>query len=211
MPDDGAEKPVGEILTTRTMIQFLHPEYIIERHKHGWLIRAADGMTGVPFNALSEATKLFPKKAVIHLGIAHHFGAVFAVGTKTGCAAWVEEIEAAIAGLPAELRWFRGTDTGLSAMTIYAALARRDSGSTADALTQVRDGYVPADVSDFGRCKRLLQRFPEWRSKLGQVAEAFPKSKWRALVGHWDKLESLPDAEVTAALDVIYAAVEKAV
>ena len=48
---------------------------------------------------------------------------------------------------------------------------------------------IPYDAGDLGRCLRLLDKLPEWRARLDEVAEAFPQ--WRPLVEHWSELESL--------------------
>ena len=45
------------------------------------------------------------------------------------------------------------------------------------------------DPDDFGRCHRLLERFPEWRERLPEVADKFPV--WRGLVAEWDRLTAI--------------------
>lgn len=52
---------------------------------------------------------------------------------------------------------------------------------------------IPHDPQDFGRCYRLLGHFPEWRERLAEMAEVFPK--WGPLVESWPELESLWEAE----------------
>jgi hypothetical protein len=53
---------------------------------------------------------------------------------------------------------------------------------------------VPSDAGDFGRCSRLLARFPEWRANLVRVAEAYPDTKWPAIIARWDEVESADTA-----------------
>jgi len=87
------------------------------------------------------------------------------------------------------IAWAVGDDTGTSSKTIWTVM----TGISADTWTF---GYCPSDASDFGRCYRLLQRFPAWRQRLPEVVERFPE--WTPLVRDWDKLSALyeqqPDA-----------------
>ena len=75
--------------------------------------------------------------------------------------------------------WFRSTDTGISSNTIFGVMT-----GTLIAWT----GY-PADPADFGRCYRLLAKFPEWRPRMQEVSKEYPN--WERLVNNWDNLESL--------------------
>lgn len=74
--------------------------------------------------------------------------------------------------------WLEGRDTGISSCTIYAVMM--------NVKTPMSRYDVPHDPDDFGRCYRLLGLFPEWRLRLGEVVERFPK--WKLLVEHWDEL-----------------------
>ena len=58
------------------------------------------------------------------------------------------------------------------------------------ALAQV---LAPHDPDDFGRCHRLLQAFPEWRSRLDEM-RAHPG--WGPLVDAWSELEALYAEEI---------------
>jgi hypothetical protein len=60
--------------------------------------------------------------------------------------------------------------------------------------SKCRDGSVPADPSDFGRCYRLLKHFPEWRLRLLEVVARYPE--WCALVREWDALTELYEEEI---------------
>jgi hypothetical protein len=51
----------------------------------------------------------------------------------------------------------------------------------------------PLDVDDFGRCYRLLLLFPEWRPRLGEVAERYPH--WRPLVAAWNEITASYESE----------------
>lgn len=87
---------------------------------------------------------------------------------------------------PDQARWLRSRDVGVSSLTIFEVM----TGHMLE--TPFRFGYSPpVDASDFGRCRKLLEQFPEWRTRLGEVADRHPA--WRAVVGAWDRLEQLHD------------------
>jgi hypothetical protein len=66
--------------------------------------------------------------------------------------------------------------------------ARAASGRVPDAAESAATG--PQDASDFGRCRRLLDLFPDWESNLHVVSEAFPATPWPSLVDRWKDLTS---------------------
>lgn len=76
-------------------------------------------------------------------------------------------------------KWFFGHDTGLSSKAI------------AFFMMGTRDVYFnyPHDVSDFGRCYRLLELIPEYRKRLWEMRGVNPE--WTALIEHWEELEAL--------------------
>jgi hypothetical protein len=84
--------------------------------------------------------------------------------------------------------WLQGRDTGTSSLTIYAAITGERSPA--------RELDVPQDPSDFGRCYRLLKRFPEWRGQLYKTADLC--KKWRPFVEDWDKLTALYEQELAS-------------
>lgn len=81
------------------------------------------------------------------------------------------------------LEWMMSGDTGMSSETILSVMEG----------TPCRYPSEPADPSDFGRCHRLLQHFPHYRERLGEVVAQYPV--WTALVRHWDELAALYEAE----------------
>jgi hypothetical protein len=82
--------------------------------------------------------------------------------------------------------WSDGPDSGISSKTLVQVITGASLG--------VRQPSMPLDPGDFGRCYRVLQRFPELRSQLGKVAEAYPE--WRLLVQAWDELERVYEEEL---------------
>jgi len=85
--------------------------------------------------------------------------------------------------------WLSGHDTGRSskAMCRFFLTGR------------VMANDYPYDVGDFGRCVRLLQCVPEWRSRIGELAALGPV--WGAIAANWEWLETLYEEEMATARD----------
>lgn len=181
----------------------MKPRYTIERWPHGWLLCGPDGHSGIPANALSECQGLFPKKAVMNAAIPHHLRAhgnrnvVFCVGVASELALWSSEIAFAIRGLPAQERWWKGLDVGMSSAAIFAVFCEPQFQFEAKEMSR---GAIPRDADDFGRCCRLLDAFPEWRPQLNRVAEAYPETKWKTIVDRWDEIANAPASDATTIL-----------
>jgi len=174
----------------------MKPSLSIEVMPHGWLICAAPGKTGIPLSALADCGPLFGKHALICMGLPHHFNAtgypahVCVAVAPNGAAfsAWQREIDAAVEKIEdPQQRWWQGTDTGMSSMTIFAALASEAWKS--QARLEIRGGSVPLDAGDFGRCARLVGSVPGWRERLPEVEAAYPQlTEWKAIIARWDEL-----------------------
>jgi len=99
--------------------------------------------------------------------------------------------------------WERGLFVGSSSGTIFTVcMGRRPMGFAADRL-----GAAPLDPADFNRCHRLLRVQPEWRSRLGEVALAYPT--WKGLVEHWDELTAMLEAKNPAMYDRMQVLLER--
>lgn len=170
----------------------MKPEYIIERYKHGWLLRGTDTRPGIPMDALTECLAMMPKDSVIDGGISTALGGVCAVGTSENCDKWRAEIEDELqkSSWHPEMKWLLGTDTGLSSKCIFAALARPDNKTAIDRDIR-KVAHLPHDSDDFGRCLRLVQRFM-WRKRLDELVVARPE--WSLIVSRWDELAALHEA-----------------
>lgn len=83
------------------------------------------------------------------------------------------------------MEWLMSDDCGTSSETICMVM-------TSSNPLHHRLGRPPSDNDDFGRCYRLLKLFPEWRSRLPEVAQRFPA--WGPLVKAWTELETLWEA-----------------
>ena len=79
----------------------------------------------------------------------------------------------------AALSWFRGFDTGVSSLTIWSVMTGHP----------VQNTGIPYDPADFGRCYRLLELFPEWKTRLGEVSARYPE--WRPFVEAWPRLTAM--------------------
>ena len=168
------------------------PDYTIERWPLGWLICAAIGKTGIPIGALNECLGLFPKDAVMQMAIPHHFNAsghephvVVCVATVQDGQEWEKQIEDSLAEADPQDRWWRGTDVGLSSAALFAVLADKNWQWCADYMGH---GATPVDAADFGRCHRLIGRFPEWRNRMDEVAVKYADTKWPAILQRWDEI-----------------------
>lgn len=77
--------------------------------------------------------------------------------------------------------WIGSRWTGVSSATIWTV------------MTGIPSPYnrydIPYDPSDFGRCYKLLEMFPFWRSRLEEVSKRFPF--WAPFVRDWDELTAL--------------------
>ena len=79
--------------------------------------------------------------------------------------------------------WIARGEHGVSSETIYAVFA----------VARPRRSDVPHDPDDFRRCRRLLDLMPEWRSRIEEVALAYPW--YRPFTDRWDEMDRLWDEE----------------
>ncbi|MNL49171.1 hypothetical protein D3C87_1720820 [compost metagenome] len=84
------------------------------------------------------------------------------------------------------MEWVIGDDTGMSSKSIAAFMCGADVGKYLD--------YPPADPADLGRCLRLLERFPEWKSRTPELASI--SKRWAKIIPHWNEAARLMDEEV---------------
>lgn len=161
----------------------MQAEYRIEKYLFGWAIFGA-----IPVDDLAAINKLAGKKSVIAAGVASALGATIAFSDNEKTAKkWEKEIEAEVAaryGAGSPQAWLLGTDTGESSKTIFSVMTI----APGESLKGSRGAY-PLDADDFGRCFRLLERFPEWRARLPEVAKHFPA--WKKIVEAWPEMEAL--------------------
>lgn len=170
------------------------PRYIIERWANGWLLCGTKtNGSAIPINALMETVSLFDKDSVMDNGISHHLRqtgkeeVVACVVTKSGSETWRKEIEKYISNFPPQERWWKGLDVGTSSAAIFSVFCDEKWKHEA---SKFGANSVPYDADDFGRCKVLLDLFPEWRERLSEVADAFPNTLWPKIISRWIEIEN---------------------
>lgn len=84
-----------------------------------------------------------------------------------------------------------GLDLGASAKSIIAWFAGNG----------VQRGDYPTDAGDFARCEALLDRFPAWRDRLGDMDKL--NAYWAELSRAWPKLRRKKGEELTKAIRAI--------
>lgn len=170
----------------------MKPTYILERYPHGWMFCSVPGATGIPVDALTECSRIMPRDSFMCMDINTHYknsgkyDAVCCVATKSEGNKWRAEITQFISFLEPELRWWRGLDVGTSSAAIFSVLCR-NIYLTGEA-ERMANVSTPMDAEDFGRCQRLISLFPEWKSKLSEIADKYPSTKWPAIIARWDEL-----------------------
>ena len=85
------------------------------------------------------------------------------------------------------LDWMMAGDIGISNKTIVQVLEGTQFFNMS--------GRTPQDLSDFGRCYRLLATIPAYRLRLGEVVKRYPS--WQGVVARWSELEALYVAAMT--------------
>lgn len=95
------------------------------------------------------------------------------------------------------LDWITCDDTGISSEAMWTVMMGRTPETRWKSL-----GNHPHDPDDFGRCHRLLLRFPQWRKRLPEMGKL--NKVWKALIKHWDELTTMYEAEVGKGLDRVW-------
>ncbi len=162
--------------------------YEIIQRPHGIEVRGP-----VPVSALEGLIAGFAAQGYdrIDYTLGSALGATMAVTNEVEGKFWRAEIDARAARLAAgdaELEWLLGTDTGTSSRVLLAVLGQ-STEATRRARVKLRREYpTPQDPDDLGRCVRLLDRFPAWRDRLGEIAAQHPA--WGPMVSVWSDLEA---------------------
>lgn len=163
--------------------------YRIERRPLGLLVYGS--LTADELSAVSGYAKALGYD-LIDVGVAKVMGATFALTNAQDAKRWRAELDEATRASAAgdeELAWLRSTDTGTSSLTIFAALSR---GAHPVPLAGGPD--VPYDPDDFGRCHRLLERFPAWRPRLIEVSRRHPA--WAPFVREWARMTEVYERDL---------------
>ncbi len=151
----------------------------IELHDEGVIVK--DPISVNMVKVLSKFSSSLGFKTV-DAGLNIPLEAVLVFTSAEGSKLLRAKVEEANKNLSAEDAWMHGCDTGVSSLTIFSVMTGRNT-------LGVWSPNVPMDHADFGRCFRLLKKFPAWRERLGEVAEKYPD--WKELVEHWSEFERL--------------------
>lgn len=82
--------------------------------------------------------------------------------------------------------WLAHGAKGISSSTMFKYLDGRD-------ITGGWESH-PSDPDDFGRCYKLLQAVPQWKTQLHEMSAVSPV--WARLVDNWDKLTEMYEQNV---------------
>lgn len=138
----------------------------------------------IPLDMFGTLTKTWAKRGfkLLFVPLAEALGATFVVvRSEADGKAWLKELGYG----PENPDWLKSGDVGVSSKTIYATF----TGQWHIFGRGMADGGAPHDADDFGRCHRLLKRYPEWVSRLSEVAEKCPA--FAPLVPAWAELDAL--------------------
>jgi hypothetical protein len=83
------------------------------------------------------------------------------------------------------MEWLQSGDTGLSSKAICAYML----GGAA-----IAEHDYPRDPADLGRCLRLLEKVPEWKPRIPEMARF--GAVWKGLAERWGDLDSSMREEV---------------
>ena len=100
-----------------------------------------------------------------------------------------------------EIEWLLGNDTGISSKAIFSTMTGIQYPSAYE------NWNWPRDAGDFGRCYRLLELFPRWKSRLREVSERFPH--WAPIIEAWHELSRLYENNEHARLSARIAELER--
>lgn len=92
--------------------------------------------------------------------------------------------------------WIVSEDVGVSSRTIWCVLMGLFHQKIVGAQKMPCGGRydVPHDPSDFGRCHRMFRHIPQWRGRLNEVAQVFPR--WEPFVREWVKMMEIYERDL---------------
>lgn len=82
------------------------------------------------------------------------------------------------------IEWMAGDrDVGMSSKAIASHMSTGKS-----------NGSYPYDPDDLSRCLKLLEKFPEWKTRIGEMGVY--SDTWKRYAAHWQELHDSMEAEV---------------
>lgn len=87
--------------------------------------------------------------------------------------------------------WLESDDTCYVSLFMARQLALKNDRRLIPPCSQFPAGHIhsPVRPGDFQRCLGLTMAAPEFRHRIGEMKQYSPA--WRAVVDHWDELESI--------------------
>jgi hypothetical protein len=172
------EDPVRK--STRVDGEVKQMGYQLEMTDEAMIIRGP-----IPVSEMIVLTELAARRGFnrLDIGLAQVYRATAVITSTESSGRLRKRIDEANADKTAEDAWIDGYDTGVSSRAIFAVMTGR---------MEVMLPYGPEhplDPDDFGRCYRLLEKFPQWKRRLSEVGNLSPQ--WRRLTEHWTELEEL--------------------
>jgi hypothetical protein len=180
-----------------------YPEYSIEIWEHGVSASYVNPRSpGLPTTFIADVSKLFSKKAKLFMdtGICSHYNTtsypkmIAVVGTTKETEKWRAKIKENLKDLPPPIRWYRGVDTGLSSLAIFAAFYPQ---MVTNYPHTISGKSTPRDAGDFERCLNLIREVPNIRGTSEEdimrfnsvINAAYPGSLWQGIIQRWDEME----------------------
>jgi hypothetical protein len=172
-------------------------EYRIER-QHGCIITYGS----MPITTMVELMAEVGEEGQMDMALANKLGASMVLGESHALANLAQDpdiqqqvlarIQDSVGNynIPqSAIRWLEEGQRGLSSETIFVAM-------TGIPLIEADDLSHPHDVSDFLRCRMLLESVPEFAARRDELKAL--SAHWSVLVPHWDELCALVDQESPA-------------
>jgi hypothetical protein len=171
-----------------------------------------DGCTlvygAIPVRSLGQFLSGSWKGAVVDTDLARMTGANFAVGTPMATRRLKDTIAAEVMARTQEtysqdclssdaIRWLAHGEHGESSQAMFMKL----TGVELHKRGPLNKSAYPFDASDLRRCRLLLEAVPELNEWLHKMREVSPI--WEALVGRWDEVCGVMDAECASWRDGI--------
>ena len=157
------------------------------------IIRTLEGKRGIPIEAFSAIKTLAEKKSLIDTDLARIHSAVLVIGTARALATLKESEETLECAarmrdaLPSHFsdqarEWAVMGEQGASSQAIFSVLTGVNLSKAANGINRA----VPLDLGGLRRCLLLLERVPEFASRIQEVAQLSPE--WRELTDIWTEI-----------------------
>ncbi len=154
--------------------------YSVLHTPHGMIVWGSVPVEDISF-IFGNFVNNFPD-SVIDFGLPSFYKCTMVVcRDRTSLRRWRAEVDLVLDakyGHNPEERWLYGIDTGLSSICIFNYMKGYANA----------DIHVPHDSDDFGRCYRLLDIIPDWRTRMPEMGRHY--SQWKPFTDCWSELES---------------------